>query len=56
MKFKLIKKVKGEVNCYGQMCKTGGTIDLTGPLAEKASNNPDFELIKTVKKAVKKSG
>ena len=54
MKFKLIRKVDGEVNCYGKMCKTGGTIDLTGPMAIKADNNPDFQ--KAVKKAVKKSG
>lgn len=42
MKFKLIKEVEGEVNCYGQMCKTGGTIELDGHLAEKAKANPDF--------------
>jgi len=51
MKFKLIKKVAGEVNCFGKMCKTGGTIDLDGRLAEKAQGNPDFQEVKPVKKA-----
>lgn len=55
MKFKLIKQVDGEVNCYGQMCKTGGTIDLDGHLAVKAQNNPNYEAVIVKKKAVKKA-
>ena len=53
MKFKLLKEVEGQVNCYGQMCETGGTIELEGWLAEKAGNNPDFEQVKPGPKAKK---
>lgn len=55
MKFKLVKKVEGEVNCYGvQMCATGDTVDLPGHLAEKAKLNPDYEEVRKAKKAAKK--
>lgn len=47
MKFKLIKQVGGEVPCYGgQTAKTGDVIELDGDLAEKAKNNPDFEVVR----------
>lgn len=56
MKFKLIKDVAGEVNCYGTMCKTGGTFEVDGRLAERAQSNPDFQEVKKrgpAKKVVK---
>ena len=47
MKFKFIKKVDGEVPCYdGKTVKTGDVIELTGHFAEKAKNNPDFEVVR----------
>ncbi len=55
MKFKLIKQVDGEVPAYGETVKTGGTIELTGRMAEKAQANPDFEAVVTKKTAKKKA-
>ena len=57
MKFKFVKEVEGEVNCYGvKMCATGDTVDLPKHLAEKAMLNPNYkEVKKAVKKAVKTS-
>lgn len=47
MKFKLVKKVDGEVPCYGgKTAKTGDVIELNGHFAEKAKANPDFEVVR----------
>jgi len=52
MKFKLIKLGCKDVGAYGgAKLSTGDTFELDGHLAEKASNNPDFELVKAAKKA-----
>jgi hypothetical protein len=43
MKFKFVKKVEGAVKAYtGALIVTGEIIELTGWLAEKALNNPDY--------------
>ena len=47
MKFKFIKKVSGEVNCYGgKTIKTGDIVELEGHFIEKANANPDFEVVR----------
>jgi len=46
MKFKFIKHVEGEAPCYdGKRVKTGEVIELTDAFADKAKNNPDFEVV-----------
>jgi len=58
MNFKFTKKVDGKVPAYGgHMVKTGDIISLDGHLAEKAANNPLFEMTDakaTVKPKAKK--
>ena len=56
MKFKFIKQVDGEVNCYcGKTVKTGDVIELEGHFAEKAKANPDFEVVRVSTKRKAKS-
>ena len=51
MKFKFIRPDCKKVNAYSlRNISTGDTVELDGYFAEKATNNPDFELIKKVKK------
>ena len=46
MKFKFVKQVAGEVPSYGgNVVKTGDVIDLDGPLAKKAAENPDYVIV-----------
>jgi len=55
MKYKLIKAGCKNVGAYGVTgLSTGDTFELKGHLAEKANNNPDFELVKSKKKPSKK--
>jgi len=54
MKFKFIKSNCENVGAYGvENISTGDTIELTGRMAEKASNNPHFSevLTRNTKKA-----
>lgn len=56
MKFKFIKPKCENVGAYDlRNISTGDTVELTGHFAEKATNNPDFELVK-IKKAKKTNG
>lgn len=46
-KFKLVKKdITKQVPCYGKKAKTGDVIELTGHMAQKAADNPDFQEVK----------
>ena len=58
MKFKFIKPECENVGAYGvSNISTGDTVEFSGHFIEKATNNPDFELVKVkAKKAVKKNG
>lgn len=55
MKFKLVKKVEGKVNCYGVGdFATGEVIDIPEHLVAKAKSNPSYEQVQetlTVKNA-----
>ena len=56
MKFKFIKPNCKNVGYYSlRNISTGDTVELDGHFIEKATNNPDFELVKT-KKAKKTNG
>lgn len=58
MKFRFVKKVTGKVIGYdGQKVATGDEVTLNGHFAEKARNNPDYELVdesRSVRKRAKK--
>ena len=46
MKFKLVKKVEGKVNCYGiGEYATGEIVEIPKHLAEKAKLNPNYEMV-----------
>jgi len=50
MKFKLIKEFADPVRCYnGEMIKTGDVITLSGHLAQKARNNPNYAEVRAKK-------
>ena len=56
MKFKFIKPNCKNVGAYNiENISSGDTVEFTGRFAEKATNNPDFELVK-IKKAKKTNG
>ena len=57
MKFKLIKPNCKNVGSYGGVIlSTGDTFELTGVLADKAKNNPDYSEVLTHKTKKAKNG
>lgn len=57
MKFKFIKSNCKDAPIYGgQTASTGDHVDFDGHFAEKAKNNPDFELATIKTKKVAKNG
>jgi len=57
MKFKLVKPNCKNVGSYGGVIlSTGDTFELTGVLADKAKNNPDYSEVLTRSKKAKKYG
>jgi hypothetical protein len=47
VKFRFITQVDEPVNSYGGVqVSTGDIVELDGPLADKASRNPNYEVVK----------